>query len=67
MRSEVVFEVVAVMFAQWPVAPRHHPLSDEYRGEWEQSYRNWTPGPKGAAAVKRLDDRADDLRGQLAR
>jgi hypothetical protein len=56
-----------IVIAQQPTLPRHHPLSDEYRREWEQSYRNWPPGPKVAAAVKRLDDCAADLRAQFAR
>jgi hypothetical protein len=37
--------LTVIVIAQQPTLPRHHPLSDEYRREWEQAYRNWTPGP----------------------
>lgn len=59
--------LIMMVIAQQPTLPQHHPLSDEYRGEWERAYRNWKPGSKVAAAVNRLDERAGDLRSQLAR
>lgn len=59
--------LTVIVIAQQPTLPQHHPLSDEYRGEWERAYQTWRPGPNVAAAVKRLADRAADLRAQLDR
>ena len=60
--------VFVFLWAAWQQnLPQHSPLSDEYRSEWQQAYSKWRPGPNVAATVKRLDDRARELRDQLSR
>lgn len=67
MTTQLSAILIVMVITQQPILPRHHPLADEYRAEWEKAYRDWKPGPNVAASVKRLDDRAGELRGHLAR
>ena len=61
--------VFVLLLAVWQVQqwPQSNPFVESTREEWQKAYRGWEPGPNVAAAVKRLDDAAGELRGQLSR
>ncbi len=62
--SAIVFLLSA---QQTPRLPQHHPLSDEYRAEWQRAYKDWKFGPKVTVEIKRLDDRQQELNSAYAR
>lgn len=64
-----VLSVLVLLFSGWqsPQLPQHHPLSDEYRKEWQEAYRRWKPGLKVAAEIKRLNERIRELNAAHSR
>jgi hypothetical protein len=52
---------------QTPSFPQLSPLTDDHRTEWQKAYRQWKPGPKVAAEVKRLNERESELATSHAR
>ena len=52
---------------QTPSYPQFNPMTDEHRTEWQRAYKQWKPGPKVAAEVKRLNQRESDLATSHAR
>jgi hypothetical protein len=47
--------------------PQLSPLTDDHRAEWQKAYRQWKPGPKVEAEIKRLNQRESELATSHAR
>jgi len=68
MITRCAFVLAISFFSQQPQQwPQVNPFLESARDEWQRAYRDFKPGPKVAADLKKLDDRAGDLRDQLVR